>query len=219
MQILVVGLGRFGRNLALALSEGGHVVIALDRSERAVQSVAQRVDHAVEGDATNESVLREVGAPDVDLAVVAMADVEASVLITTHLKNLKVPRVFAKASSDVHRTILDRVGADRVVFPERDMAIRLAQSVGAPGMVDYLELLPHLGIAEIKVSPNFVGQTIARLNLRARFGVNVLVIKRGGELVVMPELTERLRMGDVLVVVGQDEQLAKLETASPEEPV
>ena len=105
MQILVTGLGRFGSSLARTLAESGHEVIVLDTSEQAIQIATDVVDQAVVGDATNEAVLREVGATDVDLAVVAMAEVEASVLITTHLKNLRVPRVFAKASSEVHRLI------------------------------------------------------------------------------------------------------------------
>ncbi len=213
MQILVVGLGRFGRSLALSLNDAGHEVIALDQSPRAVRSVANHVDQAVEGDATNEDVLREIGASDVDIAMVAMAEVESSVLTTTHLKNLKVPIVYAKASSEVHVTILQRVGADHVVFPERDMAVRVAGSVATPVLRDYFELLPHLGIAEIEAGPMFVGQTLAALDLRSRFGVNVLVIKRGDQLLVMPELTERVREGDSLVVVGRDDQLSKLEGA------
>lgn len=213
MQILVVGLGRFGRSLALSLNDAGHEVIALDQSPRAVRSVANHVDQAVEGDATNEDVLREIGASDVDIAMVAMAEVESSVLTTTHLKNLKVPIVYAKASSEVHVTILQRVGADHVVFPERDMAVRVAGSVATPVLRDYFELLPHLGIAEIEAGPMFVGQTLAALDLRSRFGVNVLVIKRGNQLLVMPELTERVREGDSLVVVGRDDQLSKLEGA------
>ena len=213
MQILVVGLGRFGRSLALSLNDAGHEVIALDQSPRAVRSVANHVDQAVEGDATNEDVLREIGASDVDIAMVAMAEVESSVLTTTHLKNLKVPIVYAKASSEVHVTILQRVGADHVVFPERDMAVRVAGSVATPVLRDYFELLPHLGIAEIEAGPMFVGQTLAALDLRSRFGVNVLVIKRGDQLLVMPELTERVREGDSLVVVGRDDQLSRLEGA------
>ena len=213
MQILVVGLGRFGRSLALSLNDAGHEVIALDQSPRAVRSVANHVDQAVEGDATNEDVLREIGASDVDIAMVAMAEVESSVLTTTHLKNLKVPIVYAKASSEVHVTILQRVGADHVVFPERDMAVRVAGSVATPVLRDYFELLPHLGIAEIEAGPMFVRQTLAALDLRSRFGVNVLVIKRGDQLLVMPELTERVREGDSLVVVGRDDQLSRLEGA------
>lgn len=210
MQILVAGLGRFGRSVARALSGSGHVVIVVDVSERAIQSVVDDVDQAVEGDATNEAVLRQVGASDVDLAIVAMADVEASVVITTHLKDMKVPRVFAKASSDVHRVILDRVGADHVVFPERDMAGRLAQSIAMPGMLDYLEVLPHVGITEIH-NKAFVGQSLANLNLQAKYGVNVLVIKRDTELIVMPELTERVGSEDVLVVIGRDRDIVELQ--------
>ena len=211
MQILVVGLGRFGRSVARALSGSGHVVIVVDVSERAIQSVVDDVDQAVEGDATNEEVLRQVGASDVDLAIVAMADVEASVVITTHLKDMKVPRVFAKASSDVHRVILDRVGADHVVFPERDMAGRLAQSIAMPGMLDYLEVLPHVGITEIH-NKAFVGHSLANLNLQAKYGVNVLVIKRDTELIVMPELTERVGAEDVLVVIGRDRDIVELQS-------
>ena len=211
MQILVVGLGRFGRSVARALSGSGHVVIVVDVSERAIQSVVDDVDQAVEGDATNEEVLRQVGASDVGLAIVAMADVEASVVITTHLKDMKVPRVFAKASSDVHRVILDRVGADHVVFPERDMAGRLAQSIAMPGMLDYLEVLPHVGITEIH-NKAFVGHSLANLNLQAKYGVNVLVIKRDTELIVMPELTERVGAEDVLVVIGRDRDIVELQS-------
>ena len=211
MQILVVGLGRFGRNLAQALSGANHEVIALDRSSLAVQSVVNQVAQAAEGDATNEDVLREMGASDVDVAIVAMANVESSVLTTAHLKNLKVPLVYAKASSEVHVEILKRVGADHVVFPERDIAVRLAGSLGSRALRDYFELLPHLGIAEIDAGPKFVGKTLAAVDLRSRFGVNVLVIKRGDRLVVMPDLTERLMEGDSLVVVGRDEQLSKID--------
>jgi trk system potassium uptake protein TrkA len=210
MQILVAGLGRFGRSVARALSGSGHVVIVVDVSERAIQSVVDDVEQAVEGDATNEAVLRQVGASDVDLAIVAMADVEASVVITTHLKDMKVPRVFAKASSDVHRVILGRVGADHVVFPERDMAGRLAQSIAMPGMLDYLEVLPHVGITEIH-NKAFVGHSLANLNLQAKYGVNVLVIKRGTELIVMPELTEQVGADDVLVVIGRDRDIVELQ--------
>ena len=197
--------------MARALSGSGHVVIVVDVSERAIQSVVDDVDQAVEGDATNEAVLRQVGASDVDLAIVAMADVEASVVITTHLKDMKVPRVFAKASSDVHRVILDRVGADHVVFPERDMAGRLAQSIAMPGMLDYLEVLPHVGITEIH-NKAFVGHSLANLNLQAKYGVNVLVIKRDTELIVMPELTERVGAEDVLVVIGRDRDIVELQS-------
>lgn len=210
MQILVTGMGRFGSHLARTLARSGHEVIAVDAAENALQRVAEDVDTAIEGDATNSAVLAQAGAADVDLAIVAMANVEASVLITTHLKTLGVPQVFAKASSEVHRKILELVGADRVVFPERDMAVRVSQNISTPGLLDYLELLPNVGITEINGSA-FVGQSLANLNLRADYGINVLVIKRGQELIVMPELTEHIQKDDVLIIIGRDQQITKLQ--------
>ncbi len=214
MHILVAGLGRFGRNLAITLTRLGHDVVAIDQDHGEVQDIAPDIESVVTGDATDEDVLREIGAPDVQLAIVAMAEVEASVLITTHLKNLEVPLIFAKASSDVHRTILERVGADRVIFPEQEMAVRLAQSVEAPRAMDYFELLPHLGIAQIPAGAAFAGRTLASMDLRGRHNAAVLAIKRGNELVVMPELTDRVQEDDVLVVVGRDDQLAQIVEAS-----
>ncbi len=214
MHILVAGLGRFGRNLAITLTRLGHDVVAIDQDHGEVQDIAPDIESVVTGDATDEDVLREIGAPDVQLAIVAMAEVEASVLITTHLKNLEVPLIFAKASSDVHRTILERVGADRVIFPEQEMAVRLAQSVEAPRAMDYFELLPHLGIAQIPAGTAFAGRTLASMDLRGRHNAAVLAIKRGNELVVMPELTDRVQEDDVLVVVGRDDQLAQIVAAS-----
>ena len=210
MQILVAGMGRFGSHIARTLARAGHEVIAVDAEESAIQRVADDVDTAVEGDATNSAVLAQAGAADVDLAIVAMANVEASVLITTHLKTLEAPQVIAKAASEVHRKILELVGADRVVFPERDMAVRVAQNISTPGLLDYLELLPNVGITEISGSA-FVGQSLANLNLRADYGINVLVIKRGQELLVMPELTEHIQEGDVLIIIGRDQQITKLQ--------
>ena len=210
MQILVAGMGRFGSHIARTLARAGHEVIAVDAEESAIQRVADDVDTAVEGAATNSAVLAQAGAADVDLAIVAMANVEASVLITTHLKTLEVPQVIAKAASEVHRKILELVGADRVVFPERDMAVRVAQNISTPGLLDYLELLPNVGITEINGSA-FVGQSLANLNLRADYGINVLVIKLGQELLVMPELTEHIQEEDVLIIIGRDQQITKLQ--------
>ena len=210
MQILVAGMGRFGSHIARTLARAGHEVIAVDAEESAIQRVADDVDTAVEGDATNSAVLAQAGAADVDLAILAMKKVESSVLITTHLKTLEVPQVIAKAASEVHRKILELVGADRVVFPERDMAVRVAQNISTPGLPDYLELLPNVGITEINGSA-FVGQSLANLNLRADYGINVLVIKRGQELLVMPELTEHIQEEDVLIIIGRDQQITKLQ--------
>ncbi len=211
MNIVVIGLGRFGSNLAITLTELGHEVLAVDHDERTVQRIADRVTHVVQADGTDESTLAELGVAEFDLAFVAFGDIEGSILMTTLLKQMGVKRVHAKARNSLHREILERVGADQVVFPEREMAIRVAHNLAAPNVVDYFELLADYGIGEVKVPEGFVNQTLASVNLGDRLNVSVLVIRRGTELLIMPDLTETLQADDVLVVVGRDSAIADLD--------
>lgn len=211
MNIVVIGLGRFGSNLAITLTELGHEVLAVDHDERTVQRIVDRVTHAVQADGTDESTLAELGVAEFDLAFVAFGDIEGSILMTTLLKQMGVKRVHAKARNSLHREILERVGADQVVFPEREMAIRVAHNLAAPNVVDYFELLADYGIGEVKVPEGFVNQTLASVNLGDRLNVSVLVIRRGTELLIMPDLTETLQADDVLVVVGRDSAIADLD--------
>ena len=215
MNIAVIGLGRFGGNLATTLSELGHEVLAIDSDERAVQQIADSVTHAVQADGTDEATLVELGITEYDLAFVAFGDIEGSILMTTLLKQLGLKRVHAKARNSLHREILERVGADQVVFPEREMAIRVAHNLAAPNVVDYFELLADYGIGEVKVPEGFVGQTLTSVNLADRLNVSILVIKRGSELLITPDLTETLRAGDVLVVIGRDSAIAELDNFRP----
>ena len=215
MNIAVIGLGRFGSNLATSLSELGHEVLAIDSDERAVQQIAESVTHAVQADGTDEATLVELGITEYDLAFVAFGDIEGSILMTTLLKQLGLKRVHAKARNSLHREILERVGADQVVFPEREMAIRVAHNLAAPNVVDYFELLADYGIGEVKVPEGFVGQTLTSVNLADRLNVSILVIKRGSELLITPDLTETLRTGDVLVVIGRDSAIAELDNFRP----
>ena len=211
MNIVVIGLGRFGSNLAITLTELGHEVLAVDHDEHTVQRIVDRVTHAVQADGTDESTLAELGVAEFDLAFVAFGDIEGSILMTTLLKQMGVKRVHAKARNSLHREILELVGADQVVFPEREMAIRVAHNLAAPNVVDYFELLADYGIGEVKVPEGFVNQTLASVNLGDRLNVSVLVIRRGTELLIMPDLTETLQADDVLVVVGRDSAIADLD--------
>ena len=211
MNIAVIGLGRFGSNLAITLSELGHDVLAIDSDERTVQKIADSVTHAVQADGTDEATLIELGITEYDLAFVAFGDIEGSILMTTLLKQLGLKRVHAKARNSLHRQILERVGADQVVFPEREMAVRVAHNLAAPNVMDYFELLADYGIGEVKVPEGFVGQTLTSVNLADRLNVSILVIKRGSELLITPDLTETLRAGDVLVVIGRDSAIADLD--------
>jgi trk system potassium uptake protein TrkA len=211
MNIAVIGLGRFGSNLATTLSDLGHEVLAVDQDERAVQRIADRVTHAVQADGTDEATLTELGVAEYDLAFVAFGDIEGSILMTTLLKQMGVKRVHAKARNVLHREVLERVGADQVVFPEREMAVRVAHNLAAPNVVDYFELLADYGIGEVRVPEGLVGQTLASVSLADSLNVSVLVIKRGTELLIMPDLTETLRADDVLVVIGRDSAIADLD--------
>ena len=212
MNIAVIGLGRFGSNLARTLIELGHDVLAIDISERAVQGIADTVTQAITADATDETVLEDLGVHEYEIVFVSLGDIESSILITMLLKQLGAHRVHAKARNQLHRQILERIGADQVAFPEGEMAIRVAHNLVAPNMMDYFELLANYGIGEVRVPSAFVGNTLANANLRARLDVSVLVIKRGSQLLIMPDLTETLQKEDVLVVAGRDSAIANLDT-------
>ena len=212
MNIAVIGLGRFGSNLARTLTELGHDVLAIDISERAVQGIADTVTQAITADATDETVLEDLGVHEYEIVFVSLGDIESSILITMLLKQLGAHRVHAKARNQLHRQILERIGADQVAFPEGEMAIRVAHNLVAPNMMDYFELLANYGIGEVRVPSAFVGNTLANANLRARLDVSVLVIKRGSQLLIMPDLTETLQKEDVLVVAGRDSAIANLDT-------
>ena len=212
MNIAVIGLGRFGSNLARTLTELGHDVLAIDISERAVQGIADTVTQAITADATDETVLADLGIHEYEITFVSLGDIESSILITMLLKQLGAKRVHAKARNHLHRQILERIGADQVAFPEGEMAIRVAHNLVAPNMMDYFELLANYGIGEVRVPAAFVGNTLANANLRSRLDVSVLVIKRGSQLLIMPDLTETLEKEDILVVAGRDSAIANLET-------
>ena len=212
MNIAVIGMGRFGSNLARTLTELGHDVLAIDISERAVQGIADTVTQAITADATDETVLEDLGIHEYEIVFVSLGDIESSILITMLLKQLGAHRVHAKARNHLHRQILERIGADQVAFPEGEMAIRVAHNLVAPNMMDYFELLANYGIGEVRVPSAFVGNTLANANLRARLDVSVLVIKRGSQLLIMPDLTETLQNEDILVVAGRDSAIANLDT-------
>jgi len=208
-QVLVVGLGRFGSAVARELHALGHEVMAVDASEATVNDIAPDVTHAVQLDASDENALRAAGAGDFGTAVVAMSSaVEASIFATMALKRLGVPTVIAKASGALHGAILERIGADRVVYPEREAGIDVAHTFLIPQVIDYIDLAPRFGIAKIEVPESFVGRTLRELDLTTRFKVTPIALRRGDAVTVNPHREERLQAGDQLVLVGLDDQLA-----------
>lgn len=210
---VVIGLGRFGAAVACELYKRGNEVLAIDKDEDAVQRVADQVTHAVMGDANEESVLRSIGVRNFDCAVVSIAsDIQDSVLITLMLKEMGVKYVIAKARGTLHAKVLDRIGADRVVFPEHDMGQRLAQTLSSSNVIDFIELSPDFEIVEIHAPTSWQGKSLRELSVRAEHGVNVLAIRgQDGQIrAISPTAEQQIQAGDVLVVIGANDDIERV---------
>ena len=207
----VLGLGRFGSSVALTLARMGHEVIAVDVSEEKVQAVASVVTHAAQADTTDEVAMRALGMRNVDVAVVSIGDLEASVLTTLVLRSQGVKSIVAKAVSDAHGRVLDKVGADKVVYPERDMGFRVAHNLVSGNFIDYLELVPGYSIVELMAPASFFSRTLRQLDLRARLGVSIIAIRRGEDIEVGPGADDKIQEGDILVAMGRDDMLDSIE--------
>ncbi len=201
-QFAVIGLGRFGGSLATTLGKLGADVLAVDVNPEKVQAIASVVTEAVEADATNEGVLGELGLRNFDVVVVATSEFEASLLITLYLKQIGVKEVVVKAGSDVHGRILESVGADKVVFPEKDMGRRLAYSLVSGSVIDYIDLSEDYGVVEVPVQGPLVDRTLRNLGLPSKFGINIVGIKRNSHVNVYVNPDEPLREGDVMIAIG-----------------
>ena len=216
-QFGVVGLGRFGSAMAMTLSELGHDVIGVDGDETPVQRLADVITHALQLDATDEKALRATGIPEVDVAVVSIGEnIESSLLVVMLLKEMGVKTIVAKAVTPLHGRILEKLGVSRVIFPEREMAIRLAHSLVMPSVIDYIELSRDVSIIELPAPQQFLGRTLRQLELRPRYGLTLIAIKRpsadGGMATnIVPDADEIIRPGDVLALLGSNDRLNGLD--------
>jgi trk system potassium uptake protein TrkA len=210
-QVMVIGLGRFGTALARELERLGNQVLAVDRSEEAVNDIAPHVSHALQLDASDEDALRAAGAADFDNAIVAISSqTEASIFATMALKRLGVRHVIAKAGSQLHGEILGRIGADRVVLPERETGERLAHTFSVPNVIDYLDIGPHFGIEKIRPPKSFIDRTLGELDLKNRHGLTPIALRRGNSVLINPARDEKVREGDELILIGKDDGLQRL---------
>lgn len=210
-QVVVIGLGRFGTAVATTLAAIGHEVLAVDINQRLVQEISDQVTHAVQADATDPDVLAELGVGGFDAGIVGVsADIDRSILITMQLKDLGVPNIIAKAQTGLHGRILAKVGADRVVLPEREVGEQVAHSFTVPGALDYLSVGPDYGVSKIKPPPAFLSRTVADLALAERFDLTLLMIERPSQVLIHPEPDERIRPDDLLVVAASDEAMERL---------
>jgi trk system potassium uptake protein TrkA len=210
-QFIVVGLGRFGSSVAKTLAENGHDVLAIDEDNQKIQDISNSVTHAVEADATDEEALKTLGVRNFDVAIVSIGDnLHANILCTLILKELGVPYVIVKAQDNLHGKVLTKVGADRVVYPERDMGERIAHNLISSNVLDYLEFAPDYSVVEIMASDNMVGRSLGELEFRSQFDVNVMAIKRGQHLNMSPGANDKILESDTLIVMGKNENLDKV---------
>jgi trk system potassium uptake protein TrkA len=211
-QFAVLGLGRFGSSLAKTLYGLGHDVLAVDEREEVVQDISDSVTHAIQADAADESTLRSLGLRNFDVAIVTIgSDIQASILVTLILKELGVKYVVAKAQSELHAKVLYKIGADRVVFPERDMGVRLAHNLVSTNILDFIELSSDYSIVEVAALSEWKGKTLKELNMRVKYGINIIAIRREGKINVSPKAEDRIMENDVLVVVGDNDGIIRLE--------
>lgn len=209
---VVIGLGRFGSQVARELCKLGCEVLAMDVNNELVAQIANDVTHAVTGDGQDKAVLRALGVKEFDCAIVAIGDdLAASVLVTMNLKELGLAKVICKASNETHCRVLQKLGADRVVIPEQEHACRLARSLASHNVLDYIELSEEYGIVEVPSPTAWSGKSLKELNVRAKLGVNILAIRRQGKINVSPSADFALAAGDVLVVLGDSAGLKKVQ--------
>ncbi|QPM68776.1 potassium channel family protein [Atribacter laminatus] len=209
-QFAVFGLGIFGKNIALALYQQGFMVLAVDIDETPVRDLASEVSEVVQADTTDEKVLEALGVKNFDVAIVSIGnDIQSSVLTTLALKDMGVPFIVARAINENHGKILSKVGADRVIFPEKDMAIKVAKTLTFQNAIRTEELFPGYNIVESKLPVVLANTTLSKSQLRNRFGVTVLAIRRADEYIVSPAASEILNKNDIIYVLGDENQLKK----------
>ena len=208
---VVIGMGRFGSSIAKELYKHGNEVMVIDENEELIQDIADDVTHAVVGDAADEAVLRSLGLRNFDVAIIAIgANLEASILVTVLLKEQGIKYILAKAQNELHGTILKKVGADRVILPEKDMAVRVANQLVQSNMLDYIALSTEYSIAEIKVPENWVGKTLKELDIRVHYGINIMAIKSDDGINISPMGEDILGEDNLIVVIGTDKEIANI---------
>jgi len=210
---LVIGAGRFGTSVALTLDARGHDVMIVDKDEALIQSISSEVTNAVTADAASETSLKALGVRDFDAVILAIGyDVQASIMAAILLIELEAKYVIAKANTDLHGKVLKKIGVNRVVHPERDMGQKLAHSIIAPSVIDLIELSEDYSVVEVNAPAEMVGKSLVDLNLRARYGVSVIALRRSssGETLISPVAEDLIEENDAIIAIGENRNLKKL---------
>lgn len=211
-QFAVIGMGRFGSSVARSLYQMGFEVLAIDSSEARIQAINSMVTHAIQAEATDEEALRAIGIRNFDVVVVAIGqDIQASILTTLILKEMGIGTIVVKAQNELHGKVLKKIGADKIIYPERDMGLRVAHHLTSPNILDYIELSDDYSIVEIKASRSMIGKSLRDLDIRAKHYCNVMAIKTGDKMNIAPHAEDIIWESDVLIVVGKNEDLLNFE--------
>jgi len=210
-QFIVLGLGRFGSAVATTLVELGHEVLGVDNDEERVNELKDKITQAVQADITEERALKELGVNNFDTAIVGIGgDLETSILVAMMLKEMGLKYIIAKAQNNLHAKVLEKIGVDKIVFPERDMGRRIANNLVTPNIKDYIELEPDYSIIEIEALPEFVDKTLSQLDLQNKYGINVLAIKRGNSFNISPRVKDIIKKDDFLIIIGETKRITEL---------
>jgi trk system potassium uptake protein len=211
-QYAVIGLGRFGSILARELMQQGHEVLGIDTDETRVSEITDELTYAVASDPTDEVVLKQLGLRNFDCAIVAIGtDIQLSILTAILLKDLGVKTVVVRALSDLHGKVLEKIGVDRIIYPERDMAVRVAHQLTAPNLLDFIELSKDYTIAELSVPKQVAGRSLKNLDTRNKYSCSIIAIHKQAELVIAPTADHVLEENDVIVLIGRIAQIEQFE--------
>ncbi|MBU7014096.1 MAG: TrkA family potassium uptake protein [Theionarchaea archaeon] len=213
-QFVVIGLGSFGVNLAIALTEEGHEVLVIDADRKKVEAIKDKVTHAVIGDATDKQIMSEIITPDTDTVIVGVNEgMEASTLATLYLKDVGVKEVIVKAISDEHVKILKAVGATEIIYPEKDVALRLAERLSTPNLIEHLPLTPEYSIVELTPPEAFLGKTLRGLDLRKEYGIVVIAVKDmlTNTFHLIPGGDFEIRPDTALIIIGKKSDIERLD--------
>ena len=204
-QFLVAGLGLFGTSVAVTLQGLGYEVYAMDSDESLVQNLSTQLTYVVSGDASDRKTLQALPLEDIDVAVVAIGNVERNMMTTMLLKELGIKQVVSKAINNLHGAMLSKIGADKGVYAERDMGERVAHNLISAGVMDYIELSGEISVMSLPIPTEFIGKNLIEADLRRRYDVNVVAIKREGRTLVNPKAQEVFQPEDEIVVLGTHE--------------
>jgi len=226
--VVVIGLGAFGSTVAIELAKRKLNVLAIDKNEDRIENISQNILNAITADATDQRVLKEIGIQNFEAAIVSVGeDISASILITMNLKELGVKYIITKATTETQGKVLRKIGADKIIFPEREMALRISESLSNPSIFEYIELSEAYGIIEIVSPQEFINKSLRDTELRSKYGVNLIAIKREvpkintrgetileEEIIVSPAGDERIIQGDALILIGKYESLERVKKLS-----